>query len=252
PEQAVKKTTGTLRIMTDPPGAEIVVNKVVRGKSAEAPLLVEELPVDGVAEVVAQLEGYEKARLEVPLVAGEIITLPVIKLRKPPPQGAKVGWFDITSEPSGLKVVLDGRSIGRTPLLQVEVKDGSHSIVVEGPSGYADVRDSQRARAGSRMPLNYVLRKEDAPRPQPAAQSDGTGRIVVDTSPFWTNVYLGKKLLGPTPLPPTEVPAGKVTLRLVRKDGCSIDVTRTLEVPPGGLVRKAIPIDVKDAKGSCQ
>jgi hypothetical protein len=125
-------------------------------------------------------------------------------------------------------------------------------VVVEAPAGFKPATNSLRVRPGQRLPLHFVLEARAAPAPVAAPVVAGTGRIVVDSTPYWTNVYLGKKLLGPTPVANAEVPAGTVTLRLLRSDTCKIDVTRTLVVPPGGVAKKAFEIEPKDARGSCQ
>jgi hypothetical protein len=78
-----------------------------------------------------------------------------------------------------------------------------------------------------------------------------TGRFFVDSIP-WTNVSLGKKVLGPVPVS-AEAPAGQVTIRLTRNaEGCVIDAHRVLDVPPGGTARKSFQIEPKEIKGKCE
>ncbi|MGV3620688.1 MAG: serine/threonine protein kinase [Archangium sp.] len=61
-----------------------------------------------------------------------------------------------------------------------------------------------------------------------------TGRVTVRVNP-WAEVVYGNKVLGTTPLPPVEVPAGNVTFTLKNKQ---LGVTRkvSVKVPPGGNV----------------
>lgn len=61
-----------------------------------------------------------------------------------------------------------------------------------------------------------------------------TGRVTVRVNP-WAEVVYGHKVLGTTPLPPVEVPAGNVTFTLRNRQ---LGVTRkvTVKVPPGGNV----------------
>ncbi len=246
-----------LRILTDPPNAEVTVNRVPRGTCENGALTVDKLTLDPPeASLVVSLEGYDTQRLSVPLLAGETITLPVIRLRKTAQQQrSPPGQFDITSEPSNLRVVIDGKAMGRTPLMRLELKEGNHALVVEAPSGYQTIRASIKSVAGVKQSLPYTLEKAERPPPDRTKEPEGTGKLVVNTDPYWTYVFFGGRNLGATPLsPPVEVPAGKVTLRLRRdgKDGCTIDVTRTVEVTANQVTRKVFTLDAKDAKGSCQ
>ncbi|MBI5494087.1 MAG: serine/threonine protein kinase [Deltaproteobacteria bacterium] len=251
-------TLGALRILVDPPQAEVTVNRVSRGTCENGAVLVDKLSMENPeAQVVLSLDGYETQRMSVPLVGGDTITLPVIRLRR---QSATVrpvhGIFEITSDPSNLKVSIDGRTVGRTPLVKLEVKDGAHTIVVEAPPGYEPYRDTFKSVAGMKQSLPITLQKAARPpRDDRPREPEGTGKLVVDTTPYWTYVYLNGKNLGATPIaPPVEVPAGKVTLRLRRdgKDGCTIDVTRSVEVAANQLTRKSFTLEAREAKGTCQ
>ncbi|TVR59023.1 MAG: PEGA domain-containing protein [Spirochaetaceae bacterium] len=63
----------------------------------------------------------------------------------------------VKSEPSGARVMLDSRFVGRTPLVVDNVKPGEYTITVSGP-GYRPYRHVVRLRSGSRTTLDVTLR----------------------------------------------------------------------------------------------
>lgn len=261
PPAAPEKKLGSIKVLTDPVNAEVFVNKVSRGTCEKGPLLIEGLPLEpGEATVTVQLEGYDPYRGSVPLTAGETATMPVIRLRKYVPPKAGVGLFDITSEPSNLKVTVDGRSVGRTPLMRLEMKEGAHQLVVEAPAGYVPVKTSIKSVSGVKQSLPYVLEKKDrdasppsqaTPKDTPKDDGPKTLKVMVDTQPYWSYAYFNGRNLGPTPVG-AELPVGKVTLRFKRdgKDGCSMDAARTVEINAANNKVKVL-LDAREARGEC-
>ena len=241
-----------LRILTQPPLAQITVNKKPRGTCANGALLVEDLPAQPpVAEVLVELEGYEPLRLTVPLTLGETVTLPLLRMRKASPGRAGLGTFEITSEPSNVRVAVDGRTVGRTPLMRVDIKPGNHNLLLDAPAGFKDTRAAFKSVGGVKQTLHYVLeKKREAPEPR----NDGpkTGRLTLDTTP-WTYVYYGNRNLGPTPITEVELPTGRVVLKLRRdgSDGCRVDAARAVEVVGGKTTKRSIALPAKDQKGDC-
>ena len=79
-------------------------------------------------------------------------------------------------------------------------------------------------------------------KPRPAEPTTaavvGTGRLTLDARP-WANVYLGRVLLGPTPLVERELPAGVTSLRLVDPVTGREQVI-VVEIPSGGDVRRVV------------
>jgi serine/threonine-protein kinase len=75
-------------------------------------------------------------------------------------------------------------------------------------------------------PVAVAVAPIDAGAPAAHPVAAARGKLSLDTSP-WTRVYLGKSLLGDTPLIEVSVPAGKQTLRLVNE---SENVSSSVEV----------------------
>jgi serine/threonine-protein kinase len=81
----------------------------------------------------------------------------------------------------------------------------------------------------------------DEPGPPPASAPSARSkpmRLSLDTEP-WTRVFLGRRLLGQTPLMDVSLPAGTHVLRLVN-EGLSIDTTVEIEGRPGERVVKRL------------
>ena len=86
--------------------------------------------------------------------------------------------------------------------------------------------------AGRRASLTADLQREPSVRPAAAPP----GHLSVNTRP-WSKVYIGRRLLGTTPIGRAQVPSGNVRLRLVDRDG--EEHRRTIRVPPGGHVTQS-------------
>jgi serine/threonine protein kinase len=79
---------------------------------------------------------------------------------------------------------------------------------------------------------------KEAPPPAKAEAVKAKGRLTLNTTP-WTRVYLGKTVLGDTPLIDVPVPAGKQVLRLVNEaEGVSSVVE--VQIKPGQTTVKKL------------
>jgi thiol-disulfide isomerase/thioredoxin len=129
---------GTLRLVTDPPGASITVNgKAVEGRT---PLDLPNVPA-GSHEVVLQLASHNEYRKRVSVERGQVSTLeaPLV-----PQLGLiKVEAFEGTGADRrpvvGAKVFLDGRVVGETPFKK-QVLAGQYQVTAENPRGAGGAR----------------------------------------------------------------------------------------------------------------
>jgi len=78
----------------------------------------------------------------------------------------------IASNVTGARVFVDGRSVGTTPLSDVEVPEGEHRILVE-KQGYDTYRKKARFEAGRALSMYVVLSKKEPLK----------GRLYVETDP---------------------------------------------------------------------
>lgn len=128
----------------------------------------------------------------------------------------------IDSNPPGATLMLDGVAKGFSPMVE-EVSTGQHLIEARLEGYQLHSRTIDVESAGDRLRIELALVPLPAPVPvkpvvvapvQTPAPAAKNGRLSLKTSP-WTQVFLGKKKLGDTPLIGTSLPAGKHTLRLI-------------------------------------
>ena len=141
-------------------------------------------------------------------------------VQAPPPVRA-VAVLNFTSVPSGAKVLIDGFTVGRTPLTDYELDtDGGSTKEIEvtvKAEGYRDAVEKFRVQRGKSLDWEFEL-KPTSDRAQPAASADSGGPPVESAVPprtvtvlNFTSVPSGAKVLidgfvvGQTPLTDYEV-----------------------------------------------
>jgi TonB family protein len=220
---------GTLRVSSQPEGARVSLNGEERGST---PLELAEVPF-GVYEVQIELEGYETTTRDVSLNAGSPTAQVAAALarRRPP---VRLGTAGFASTPEGAEVVVDGRSVGRTPLDGVRLPPGTHRVEIslaehETWSGRVKVASGQEARVVAEL----VAVAPPAPPPPPP----------VDTTKVYENKpgqvdQVARKRAGDSPSYPKRAP------RL--KSGERVSVTFTFLVTEAGEVRD---VEVMESAG---
>ncbi len=119
---AVAKDTGTLKVLSPVPGADVFIDGASVGK-----VPVEKLIASGEHFVVVQLEGYKKFEVKVRLEAGQTQSVSA--------ELKAVGRVRILSTPPGANVLINGMPVGHTPLELNEQEVGATVIQLELP-GY--------------------------------------------------------------------------------------------------------------------
>ncbi len=200
--------TGSLHIETVPPGASVVVNGEARGTS---PLDLTALAV-GNYEVRAELVGYNTASQTATIVADTPNLQLTLRLgRTAPAQGS----LEISSDPGGATVTVDGNPAGQTPIVDLKLKPGEHRVEVMG-EGHEPWAGSVSIEAGKKARVAAVLTAIPKATPTPPPQLDTT-RIYLNTA---SDVdQLAKKLSGPSASYPSGAP------RLKSGDSVSVSVT---------------------------
>jgi serine/threonine-protein kinase len=124
-------------------------------------------------------------------------------------------------------VNIDGNAVGLTPL-QVPLPPGQHTLVL-ALAGHVSQTTSVTVDAGERPSFSFALTPEAVavvdptpardPDPRPRNPRDRnppprpTGTLTIATTP-WSEVFLGSRRLGTTPLANVRLPAGTHTLTL--------------------------------------
>ena len=150
---------GRLLIRSNPPGAQVVVNDRAAGIT---PLAMGDLPF-GDYMIRISRAGYRIELLSVSITGGEPVaaleleliesggtpTRPAPSAVQPvtPPVGADPGTVIVDSRPGGAEVYVDGRLVGATPLILVDVPPGSHTIRLVR-TGYREVTTTVDVVAG--------------------------------------------------------------------------------------------------------
>lgn len=203
-EVALVLASGTIDAISEPAGAEVSVNGIVRGK---APLKVTGVP-KGRAVVKFRLEGFEDVVRELAVNAGDVQTLPVVMKGLP-------GTLHVTSVPEGARVYVNERPEGKAPLVLSGLNPGDYVVRVE-QEGFGTLQRTVRLENGGSASEEFRL-------------SNVMGRIEVCTSPVGAQVLLDGRLLGTTkskdpnadfsePLVVESVVEGEHRI-LVKKDG---------------------------------
>lgn len=165
--------SGTIEVTSDPAGAEVTVNGIVRGKT---PLTVREVP-KGRATVMLKKNGFADASRELSMVAGESQTL-FIRLKGIP------GTMSLTSVPDGARFYVDDQPQGKAPVTLKGLKPGDYTVRAE-KEGYATMTRTVTIDNGGSA--NEEFRLENV-----------MGRIEVRTRPSGVQVLLDGNNLGAT------------------------------------------------------
>jgi hypothetical protein len=210
-ERSIGQQTGTVAIASQPGGASIAIDGMERGK---APLSLALSPGRHVI-VAKSASGLGRATIDVVVGTQQEITVPL-------QLGTDPGHIDISTEPRGAHVFLDGVPRGRSPVSLDEVPPGEHELVVEHGS----------ARLGRRFTL--------APAERLTVYVPLAGWIVLRTSVPLEVIDRGRHL-GASDAGRVLVPAGRRRLQFV-SDEFGVNTTQDVVVMAGQVAEVSVPI----------
>ena len=127
------------------------------------------------------------------------------------------GRLSLTSTPAGARLFIDGSPSGATPVQDLEVPPGRHSIRLEAPHYLPVEQELEVIGMGQTQTLNLVLAPNWAP-------------VTLQSEPAGAEVMDGENSLGQTPLT-TQLDAGEHRLEL-RKPGYKIHSV-TMQIAAG-------------------
>jgi len=224
--------TGSLRVETDSPGADVLVDGTYRGKT---PLLLA-LPAGDHSLEVRQ----GALNRSVPIAVPERSTV-VHHISWPAEPNAvqATGGLEITSEPRGQFVMVDGQASGVTPLTVTGLTPGAHEVAVRRNGTM--VRRTVQVEAGATASLMIAGGG--------AGPSSGWLSISV---PIPVQVYEAGALVGSSESERILVPSGPHTYEFVNaalgfqasesvQVGAGQTASVTLSLPRGTLNVNAIP-----------
>jgi hypothetical protein len=226
-------TTGLAQFDSRPSGAEVVIDGVLRGRT---PLKLS-LPVGSHALEIRADAGTRS--LPLTIEAGTLVSQYVELSAN---LEGSTGRLDVSSDPTGAQVKVDGIAKGVTPLTLDTVEPGEHSVSLSrnGVNIVRTVKVSPGATASVMASLGA------------AATAGAVGGWIALSAPFELQVFEDGRLIGTTTTDRLMVPAGRHQLELVSgafqfRQALSLDVqagkvaAATVTVPNGSLSVNALP-----------
>jgi hypothetical protein len=236
--EAEKPTTGSVQVKGAPAGGRVYVDDQLVGEGAEV-VAADVQPGEHALRVEA--EGYEPWTDKVTVAAGERVRQPVslkpVRVARPsgagsgastPPSrpseskgAAEKGTLAFTSSPSGANVLVNGKFAGSTPF-EWDGDAGARVSVEYRLDGYDSARfNANVPSGGGRQTYDKTLQ----------ARAAGEGKLSVNVSGGWAEVYVDGKKIGTTPIMST-LPAGAHEVR-VKRDDIGLDQHKTVTVSAG-------------------
>ena len=199
----------TVQVVTDPPGAEALLNGVPQGRT---PLKNLQVPGNSSQELVLRLKDY----MEWTQTLDKETPLPVVIKLDPLTTSVR-----INTNPPGAEVLINGNRVGVTPIPKVAIPtEGEQRLVL---------------RLKNHQEWQGVLRPGRG-LPDPIFLAPLAAGIKVRTEPAGGTVYLDGRKVGVAPLANLPVPAtGTHTLRVTREGyedwSATLDPARPLPDP---------------------
>ena len=172
-EERMVLASGTIDISSEPSGAEVTVNGIVKGVT---PLRVTEVP-RGRATVKFRLDGFAEEVRELAINAGDVQTLPIILKGLP-------GTLQLTSVPDGARFYVNNEAKGKGPLSLTGLNPGEYVVRAE-LEGYGTMTRMVALANGQSSSEEFQM-------------SNVMGRIEVRSNPVGAQVFLDGKLCGTT------------------------------------------------------
>ncbi|MFV9676140.1 MAG: PEGA domain-containing protein [Methanosarcinales archaeon] len=225
---AGQEDKGTIKITSDPTGAMIEFD----GERAVGPMSITPTTITtspGTHTIKLSHDGYQDWSTSVDVTAGGISEVHGTLTPDPTPTPAATGSIQVSSNPSGAAIGLDGQWSGmmdKTPDTIPDVAAGTHTIALK-LEGYPDWSTSVRVEAGRTANVHHEF---PAPTPTPTPKPT-TGSVKVTSSPSGASVYLDGTYKGTTTLTINDVSPGKHTIR-VSREGCE-DRSTSVQVTAG-------------------
>jgi serine/threonine protein kinase len=130
-----------------------------------------------------------------------------------------------SSTPSGADVLVDGRSVGKTPMSWDGGTAGSRYSIELRLAGYDSAKFSAGLpEGGGRVSYERTLQEKPS----------GTGKVNINVAGVpWADIYINGKKIGQTPKFNYPLPVGQYTVQ-VKNETAGLDQTKTVTVTAGG------------------
>ena len=215
---------GSLRIESDPVGAEVRLNGAVRGIT---PLALSVPP--GTYTLTVQ-HGSNSKDLPVSVTNGASTVYHIALSDTPRAPATATGSLTVATDPAGSEVVVDGETRGLAPLTLQDLSVGQHKVLVRA-RGTTYTRTVQ-IEAGATASLFFGGNQAAVP-----------GSITIE-SPVSVQVFEDQRLIGTSEMDRIMLPAGEHVLELVANP-LGFRATRTVRVTAGQTA--ALSVDLPRA-----
>ena len=169
-------------------------------------------------------------------------TAVVVELPQNPQQAEATSAVKVETEPPGAQVTVDSVQRGPAPINVPGLRSGEHEVTASLAGRQSITRKVMINGPGERVQMMLTLPElPKTTRPPPdstRAPVAGKGKLTLQTTP-WTEVFLGGKSLGESPLIEVPLPAGKHTLRLVNAEA-NIKMSVEVEIAAGKTTVKKL------------
>ncbi len=172
-EERLILDSGIIEVVTDPVGAEVMVNGIAQGV---APVVVSDVP-KGRATVKLHMDGFKDEVRELAVNAGDRQMLSVALEGLP-------GTLSLSSVPEGARFYINGEYRGKSPVVIAGLKPGAYQVKAE-MEGYGTMLREVTIGNGAMPREEFRL-------------SNQMGRIEVKTSPVGARVFLDGHSVGVT------------------------------------------------------
>ncbi|HAA57388.1 MAG TPA: hypothetical protein DCE42_21665 [Myxococcales bacterium] len=156
-----KMMQGRLVLFVTPSGASIHIDGKATGTAPIKPLALS----TGTHKLKITHPNHATIEQEVTIIGGKSLNLR-LKLQ------AQTGTLSITSQPEGAMVEIDGKNWGKTPLKDIKLPVGTHTVLVK-TKGYKSNRKTVDISAEKKENLSFVLSTQQS-RPTPPPAEDKT------------------------------------------------------------------------------
>ena len=211
--------SGSLRIETDSPGAEVRVDGTVRGTT---PL---SLSMPTGQHVVTVQRGPNSKQVPVSIVANASTVYHITLPETVAAPVAESGGLNVVTDTPGGQVTIDGEDRGTTPLTVKTLSPGQHRVIVK--NGGTTYTRTVQVEAGTTASL--VLSGNGVP---------SFGWLTV-TTPVAVQVFEGDRLIGTSDVDRIMLPGGDHELEMVA-DAIGFRATRKIKVNAGQTATLAI------------
>ena len=201
----VEAASASLTIESVPAGADVLSGGAWKGKT---PLTLTVNPGEHTFELLHN--GHRKPLRAVARAGAAVVHH--IEFESVAPEAARTASLRITTEPSNLRVVVDGVTKGTSPLTVEDIAPGAHKVQVTGTSGTLE----RQVDVAAGESASVIITAMSAPAP-PRAAGPAAGWLTV-ASPVALQIIEGKDIIGTSASPRILLPTGRHELTLTNTE----------------------------------